>query len=108
MTQLIAILTIPLIAYGCFLTLGRGVLQGYLGLAMGTSLLLIVSIAKGAIEIGWSFLSADTTTCSAGSFYDLSGGIGCSPIPVAMSYAIILYGIANLTVIRVKPRDSSE
>ena len=108
MTQLIAILIIPLIAYCCFLTLGRGALHGYLGLAMGISLFFVMSIAKGAIDLGWSFLSGDTPACSFGMFYDMSGGVGCSLGPVAFSYAFILYGLANLILSSPKSKDPHE
>lgn len=108
MTQLVALLTVPLVAYGCFLTLGSSALHGYLGLAVGTSLLFLMSIAKGAIDLGWGFLSGDTASCSFGTFYVMSGGVGCSPVPVAICYAFILYGLASLILSHFNPKDPHE
>ena len=105
MTQLIAILTIPLIAFVSHLILGRGVIQGYVGLALGVSLLVLVSVAMGIFQFGWSSFTGDATSCAVKDFYGLSGGIACSPVPVAGSYALILYGLVNLVLSCFAPKD---
>lgn len=108
MTQLIAILTIPLISFLCYLTLGRGVIQACVGLALGISSLILLSVAMGAFQFGWSFLSGDASGCAVGDFYGLSGDIGCAPVPVAASYAFIFYGLVNLVLSGFNPKDRHE
>ena len=108
MTQLIAILTIPLIAFVSYLILGRGVIQGYVGLALGISLLVILSVAMGTFQFGWSSLTGDVPSCTVRDFYGLSGDIGCSPVPVAVSYAFVLYGLVNLALSSFDPKDPHE
>ena len=83
MTQLFAILIIPIMVAVCFAWLGRGVLHGYMGLFGGAVLLLATSLFKGVLEMGWSLASGELASCSVSEFYKLAGGIGCSPVPVA-------------------------
>ena len=108
MTQLIAILTIPLIAFGCYLIMGRGVLQGYVGLALGISSLILLSVAKGAFHFGWISLTGDAPGCSVSDFYGLSGDVGCSPAAVAGAYAFIFYGVVNLALSGFNAKDPNE
>ena len=108
MTQLIAILAIPLIALVSYLILGRGVIQGCVGLALGISLLVLLSVAMGTFQFGWSSLTGDAPSCTVRDFYSLSGDIGCSPVPVAGSYAFILYGLVNLALSSFDPKDPHE
>lgn len=108
MTQPIAILTIPLIAFLCYLVMGRGVIQAYVGLALGVSSLILVSVAMGVFQFGSSSLTGDAPSCSVSDFYGLSGGIGCSPAAVAGAYAFIFYGIVNLVLLGFNPKDPHE
>ena len=71
---------------------------GILTLISGVLLLILVSIFKGALELAWGVIFPQSSTCTIREFYDLSGGIGCSPVPVAFCYSLIIYGISNMAI----------
>ena len=105
MTQVVSIIAVPCVAGLLFAVFGRGAIQAGMGLIGGILLLISISLATGIAALGLNAFFSDTASCSVPDFFALSGGIGCSPGLVATCYAIIFYGLANLVLILIAPKD---
>lgn len=74
-----------------FKVLGKGRTFGIIVLSISSIYFAFTSL----VQFGFNQLPTGSS-CSAITFYSLTGGLGCNPIPLAACYSAIIYGVINI------------